>query len=133
MSINKASGTDDGRKPLRFQSAAFHTRWLSWLIHAVMVISSVLYLILLMLYLVTPESVWPWVVGNIMAAMWVCAASLQCARRITRWREQQFASGNGLVGPQIPPGFSHRLASVRGCGRFCVMSMRTFSFRHFPH
>lgn len=111
MSINKASGTDDASKPLRFQSAASHTRWLSGLIHAVMVISSVLYLILLMLYLVTPESVWPWVVGNIMAAMWVCAASLQCARRITRWREQLFASRNGLVGPQIPPGFSQRLAS----------------------
>ncbi|MBF7993723.1 SPFH domain-containing protein [Rahnella laticis] len=111
MSINKASGTDDASKQLRFQSAASHTRWLSGLIHAVMVISSVLYLILLMLYLVTPESVWPWVVGNIMAAMWVCAASLQCARRITRWREQQFASRNGLVGPQIPPGFSQRLAS----------------------
>lgn len=111
MSINKASGTDDASKQLRFQSAASHTRWLSGLIHAVMVISSVLYLILLMLYLVTPESVWPWVVGNIMAAMWVCAASLQCARRITRWREQQFASRNGLVGPQIPSGFSQRLAS----------------------
>ncbi|MBF7981114.1 MULTISPECIES: SPFH domain-containing protein [Rahnella] len=111
MSINKASGTDDASKQLRFQSAASHTRWLSGLIHAVMVISSVLYLILLMLYLVTPESVWPWVVGNIMAAMWVCAASLQCARRITRWREQQFASRNGLVGPQVPPGFSQRLAS----------------------
>jgi regulator of protease activity HflC (stomatin/prohibitin superfamily) len=111
MILNKASGTDDASKQLRFQSAASQTRWLSGLIHAVMVISSVLYLILLMLYLVTPESVWPWVVGNIMAAMWVCAASLQCARRITRWREQHFASRNGLVGPQIPPGFSQRLAS----------------------
>lgn len=111
MILNKASGTDDASKQLRFQSAASHTRWLSGLIHAVMVISSVLYLILLMLYLVTPESVWPWVVGNIMAAMWVCAASLQCARRITRWREQHFASRNGLAGPQIPPGFSQRLAS----------------------
>jgi regulator of protease activity HflC (stomatin/prohibitin superfamily) len=111
MILNKASGTDDASRQLRFQSAASQTRWLSGLIHAVMVISSVLYLILLMLYLVTPESVWPWVVGNIMAAMWVCAASLQCARRITRWREQHFASRNGLVGPQIPPGFSQRLAS----------------------
>ncbi|MFU2317453.1 SPFH domain-containing protein [Rahnella sp. PCH160] len=111
MSINKASGTDDASKQLRFQAAASHTRWLSGLIHAIMVISSVLYLILLMLYMVSPESVWPWVTGNIMAAMWVCAASLQCARRMTRWRVQAFTPGIDNVGPKTPPGFSQRLTS----------------------
>lgn len=114
MSINKAAGTDNTGKLLRFQAAASHTRWLTGLINTIMVISSVLYLILLMLYMVFPDSVWPWVTGNIMAALWVCAASLQCARRITRWRGQQFAP---QVEPELPeksPAFLHRLtASAR--------------------
>ncbi|MCX2945217.1 SPFH domain-containing protein [Rahnella perminowiae] len=115
MSTDKASGTDNNSKPLRFQSAASHTHWLSGLMNAIMVISSLMYLILLMFYLVSPESVWPWVTGNIMAAMWVCAASLQCARRISRWREQQFAPAIDMAAETITPhtssGFSQRLAS----------------------
>lgn len=114
MSTNKASGADDAGKPLRFQVAASHTRWLTGLINAIMVISCVLYLILLMLYMVSPDSVWPWVTGNIMAALWVCAASLQCARRITRWRGHQFASPAEPVLPEKPSAFLHRLtASAR--------------------
>ncbi len=109
MSINKVSGCDDVSKPLRFQSAAGHTRWLNGLINGIMVISSVLYLILLMLYLISPQSVWPWVTGNIMAAMWVCAASLQCARRISRWRAQQFAPAVATATPDAPSGFFQRL------------------------
>lgn len=111
MSINKAAGTDDAGKLLRFQAAASHTRWLTGLINTIMVISSVLYLILLMLYMVSPDSVWPWVTGNIMAALWVCAASLQCARRITRWRGQQFAPQVEPVPPEKSPAFLHRLTS----------------------
>jgi len=111
MSINTTSPADDASKPLRFQAAASHTRWLNGLITGVMVISSVMYLILLMLYMVAPASVWPWVTGNMMAAMWVCAASLQCARRISRWRAQQFAPGMEDVTPPTPAGFSHRLIS----------------------
>jgi regulator of protease activity HflC (stomatin/prohibitin superfamily) len=114
MSINKAAGTDNTGKLLRFQAAASHTRWLTGLINTIMVISSVLYLILLMLYMVFPDSVWPWVTGNIMAALWVCAASLQCARRITRWRGQQFAPQVEPVLPEKSPAFLHRLtASAR--------------------
>ncbi|AYA07195.1 protease modulator HflK [Rahnella aquatilis] len=111
MSTDKVSGTDNASKQLRFQSAATHTRWLSGLINPIMVISSVMYLILLMLYLVSPASVWPWVTGNIMAAMWVCAASLQCARRISRWRTQQFAPAVETAMPEASSGFSQRLIS----------------------
>jgi len=111
MSTDKVSGTDNASKQLRFQSAATHTRWLSGLINPIMVISSVMYLILLMLYLVSPASVWPWVTGNIMAAMWVCAASLQCARRISRWRTQQFAPAVETALPEASSGFSQRLIS----------------------
>ncbi|QBJ07670.1 protease modulator HflK [Rahnella aquatilis] len=111
MSTDKVSGTDNASKQLRFQSAATHTRWLSGLINPIMVISSVMYLILLMLYLVSPASVWPWVTGNIMAAMWVCAASLQCARRISRWRTQQFAPAVETAMPEVSSGFSQRLIS----------------------
>lgn len=111
MSTDKVSGTDNASKQLRFQSAATHTRWLSGLIYPIMVISSVMYLILLMLYLVSPASVWPWVTGNIMAAMWVCAASLQCARRISRWRTQQFAPAVETAMPEASSGFSQRLIS----------------------
>lgn len=112
MSINKPSGMDDASKHLRFQLAALHTRWLTWLINGIIIISSLLYLILLMLYLLSPESVWPWVTGNLMAALWVCAASLQCARRISRWREQQFVPRADTAQPDTPPVFSHRLASL---------------------
>ncbi|WP_134705696.1 SPFH domain-containing protein [Rahnella sp. CJA17(1/100)] len=111
MSTDKVSGTDNASKQLRFQSAATHTRWLSGLINPIMVISSVMYLILLMLYLVSPASVWPWVTGNIMAAMWVCAASLQCARRISRWRTQQFAPAVETAMPEASSGFPQRLIS----------------------
>lgn len=111
MSTDKVSGTDNASKQLRFQSAATHTRWLSGLINPIMVISSVMYLILLMLYLVSPASVWPWVTGNIMAAMWGCAASLQCARRISRWRTQQFAPAVETAMPEASSGFSQRLIS----------------------
>ncbi|UNK54502.1 SPFH domain-containing protein [Rahnella aceris] len=111
MSTDKVSRTDNASKQLRFQSAATHTRWLSGLINPIMVISSVMYLILLMLYLVSPASVWPWVTGNIMAAMWVCAASLQCARRISRWRTQQFAPAVETAMPEASSGFSQRLIS----------------------
>jgi regulator of protease activity HflC (stomatin/prohibitin superfamily) len=113
MSINKASGPEDASKPLRFQAAASHTRWLTGLINGIMVISSVLYLILLMLYMVSADSVWPWLTGNIMATLWVCAASLQCARRITRWRDQQFAPRDEPASPDKSPAFLHRLTASR--------------------
>lgn len=81
----------------RFQRAAFHTRRLFRLGFGLAGLGLLGFVLAMFAMLFSPASVWPAVLINNAAALWVLVAGVQSAYWIARWRAQTLAVSHGPV------------------------------------
>jgi regulator of protease activity HflC (stomatin/prohibitin superfamily) len=81
----------------RFQRAAFHTRRLFRLGCGLAWLGLLGFVLAMFAMLFSPASVWPAVLINNAAALWVLVAGVQSAYWIARWRAQTLAVSHGSV------------------------------------
>jgi len=86
----------------RFQRAAFHTRSLFRLGFGLAGLGLLGFVLAMFAMLFSPASVWPAVLINNAAALWVLAAGVQSAYWVARWRAQTLAVSHGVVIEPLP-------------------------------